>query len=234
MRLLSTSTRTANILALASGASITGSVIVQRHLPKAIVRNDFFHLASPVSKLNLVDWDAEIPMTKAYRYDEPTRTYVQIPLNSSTPSGRGFTVLVEGPAITMDSRGTLGQGIVPVALTSQSPVVNGPDGWNLIGNPYPSAIDWDNVALPPGVYNAVYVWDNFGNSGQGTATDQIVSYVDDVGTPRVMVVEIAQGQGFWVKATANTTLTFTEAAKTHGNEHSLVPDSVRFQTYCES
>jgi hypothetical protein len=213
LRLLSTPTRTANVLELAPGASITGSVIVQRHLPKAIVRNNFFHLASPVSNSNLVDWDTEIPMSKAYQYNEPTGAYVEIPLNSSTPSGRGFTVLVDGPSVTMDSRGTLGQGIIPIALTAQTSAVDGPDGWNLIGNPYPSAIDWDNVALNPDVYNAVYVWDNFGNSGQGTATDILVSYVDDVGTPMGYGGEIAQGQGFWVKATANTTLTLTEAAK---------------------
>ena len=83
----------------------------------------------------------------------------------------------------------------------------------MVGNPYPSAIDWDNITLPPGIYNAIYFTDNFNNSGQGSGV-QSVTYVDGVGTPGGYNGEIAQGQAFWVKATANTTLTFTEAAKT--------------------
>jgi hypothetical protein len=84
---------------------------------------------------------------------------------------------------------------------------------NLVGNPYASAIDWDNIAVPANVDNAVYLVDNYGNSGQGTGTEIFVSYVDDVGTPSGYGGQIAQGQGFYVYATANSTLTFTEAAK---------------------
>jgi hypothetical protein len=58
----------------------------------------------------------------------------------------------------------------------------------------------------------MYITDNFNNSGQGSGI-QRVSYVDGVGTPAGYGGEIAQGQAFWVKATANATLNFTESAK---------------------
>jgi hypothetical protein len=215
LTLVSTPIRTANVSALASGASIVGTVIVERYLPKAVERHELYHVASPVTNSTIVDWRNDgLPIVRAYRWDEPTRDYVRVFNSTPTTSGIGFLLDVndEKPD-TLDSRGTLGQGNIAVPLTAQSPVVDGPDGWNHIGNPYPSAIDWDNISLAPGVHNSIYFTDNFGNSGQGTEPGVVVTYVDGVGTPATYSGEIAQGQGFWVKATANTTLTFTEAAK---------------------
>ena len=163
----------------------------------------------------MADWHAEVPIARAYHWNEATDVYQQVPVGTATPSGKGFTVDFNVlTSSTVDTRGTLAQGTIPVPVTTQSPgVVVGPDGWNLLGNPYPAAIDWDKLVLPAEVYNAVYVWDNFGNSGQGTDAGQIVSFVDGVGTPLGYDGEIAQGQAFWVKAIGNGTLTFTESVK---------------------
>lgn len=219
--LQSTAARTANVSALPAGALINGSVIVQRHLPKIVSRRHYFHIASPVVGSTLADWNTEVPIYLAYQWNEVPNVYEKVGLSTPTLSGKGFTVdfntLVSS---TVDTRGSLRQGTLSVPVTTQSPgVVEGQDGWNLLGNPYPSAIDWDNIVLPAGVYDAVYVWDNFGNSGQGPEPAKLVSYVDGVGTPNGFGGEIAQGQAFWVKATANATFTFTESAK------SLVTDA---------
>lgn len=213
LRLLSTDTRTANVAPILGGGTITGSVIVQRFLPKVDAIRSFFYMASPVTNSSVPDWSAEIPIFRAYRWNEPTRAYVNYNLSSALPSGLGLAVDVRSTAtFTVDVRGTLRQGPISVNLTSQSPVVDGPDGWNLLGNPYPSAIDWDNIAKPAGVYNAMYITDNYNNSGQGSGI-QRVSYVDGVGTPAGYNGQISQGQAFWVKATAASTLSFTESAK---------------------
>ncbi|WP_276373558.1 T9SS type A sorting domain-containing protein [Chryseolinea sp. H1M3-3] len=215
LRLLSTPTRTANVNQLPSGASITGSVIVQRYLPKVVAREGFHYLASPVSNATLADWDVELPLDKSYRWNEPTQAWAAITSGTALTSGRGFLIYVNATStFTYDSRGILGQGNVNVPVTSTTPIVNGYEGLNLVGNPYPSAIDWDNMTLPPAIYNAVYLRDNYGNSGQGTEPDILVSYVDGIGTPSGYGGTIAQGQSFFVYASANATLTFTEAAKT--------------------
>ncbi len=211
--LLSTPTQTANVNSLASGASIAGSVIVQRYLPKVIQRRQFHYMASPVINSTLADWGAELPISRAYRWNEPTQAWVQINTGTVVTNGGGFIVdVASNVSFTSDSRGTLAQGTINVPLSKQAST-GSYQGMNLVGNPYPSAIDWDNITVPPNVDNAVYLVDNFGNSGQGTGTEIDVSYVDGVGTPIGYSGAIAQGQSFFVFTTANATLSFTEAAK---------------------
>jgi hypothetical protein len=74
--------------------------------------------------------------------------------------------------------------------------------------------------LPDEIFPAVYITDNFNNSGQGAGVFS-VSYVDGVSTPAGYNGEIAQGQAFWVKATANTTLQLTESVK-------IIPTNTQF------
>jgi Secretion system C-terminal sorting domain len=82
------------------------------------------------------------------------------------------------------------------------------DGWNLFGNPYPSPIDWDLLALPSEIIDVAYVpevvngvtvfrtWDKSSQLGGLTGGS------------------IALGQAFWVRATAaGASLTITESAK---------------------
>ncbi len=85
------------------------------------------------------------------------------------------------------------------------------DGWNLIGNPYTAAIDWDNPAIDKtDVNNMVYLYDgsskNYKYYGDGGASVN--------GATRY----IPAGQAFFIKATANTTLTIPASARTHNTQ----------------
>ncbi|MCU0420812.1 MAG: T9SS type A sorting domain-containing protein [Cyclobacteriaceae bacterium] len=126
--------------------------------------------------------------------------------------GRGYNLFVrnEVGSPTVSLVGPINSGSInlPVSYTTTA---GGPseDGWNFVGNPYPSAIDWD-IALG---------WTKTNISG-----NQISVYdptkppsggyrvwngsLGDLGNGR-----IASGQGFWVKATATPTLTVNESAK---------------------
>lgn len=214
--LLSSADGTANVAPIAAGGSITGSVIVQRFLPKAVQRAEYFHLASPVTNATFAQWTDDVSIRNINVWNEPAADYVKVSTTSAIQNGRGYIVDIRNTTTaTLQLSGPLKQGDAPVSVTTRTPGVEaGAYGWNVIGNPYPSAIDWDNVAINESqVYNAIYMWDNYGNSGQGTGVGISVSYVDGVGIPASFHGEIAQGQAFWVKALQNATIPFTENAK---------------------
>lgn len=92
--------------------------------------------------------------------------------------------------------GTLNSGDVDVQLAYNN------EGWNLIGNPYPTSIDW-TVATTGNVNNAVYVYNNgtYGSYVNGTGSNGQTQY-------------IAPMQGFFVQANAiSPTLTFGNSSK---------------------
>lgn len=88
-------------------------------------------------------------------------------------------------------------------------------GWNLLANPFASPINWNSVlASNPGalVNDAYYIYDpDLGNS---------VSFINGVASPGSysgMADIIPMGQGFYVEATGNTSLTFDEVNKSNQN-----------------
>ena len=110
--------------------------------------------------------------------------------------GRGYTVNI-GASALVDFRGTLNNGPVnPGALARGTQTES---GWQFLGNPYPSPLDWSTVAVPTGLNSAVYV---FQSTGQYAGSYR--SYQNGVGGNPL----IASSQGFFVRtATAGATPT---------------------------
>ena len=101
-------------------------------------------------------------------------------------------------------------------------------GWNLVGNPYPSAINWDEIVTLNGgssnfvsytrLNNAINVSD--GNGGYN-------SYINGVGTPNDLVRIIPSATAFWVQVNsaytnpgapiAGASLAFSNSARVHQN-----------------
>lgn len=125
-------------------------------------------------------------------------------------------VTMKGYALSMyndfklDFIGTLNSGNYSIPVTRTSSGNENADGWNFVGNPYPSAIDWDNVTLPSGIDNAVYFWDE--------SIVQYASYVDGVGVNEGTKY-ISSSQGFYIHATSNATFSLTNACRTVGGDN---------------
>ncbi|RLD49370.1 MAG: hypothetical protein DRI94_11295, partial [Bacteroidetes bacterium] len=89
------------------------------------------------------------------------------------------------------------------------------DGWNLIGNPYTSAIDWDDASVAHAaahLNDAIYVWD--------AAAGTYKSYVNGAGTNDASQF-IPAMQGFYVKGDATKTsgtLNIGADARVHNNQ----------------
>jgi len=78
-------------------------------------------------------------------------------------------------------------------------------GWNLLGNPYPSSIDWQSVVIPPGLSAEVHYIDALSGAN--------LSFVQGVGGPGSQY--IPPGQGFFVSATGPGSLVVDDLSRSH-------------------
>jgi len=150
-----------------------------------------------------------------YKFDEGTYTWINSRNtgNVYNPSfednfvvGRGYLAAYLADA-TKTFSGTMNSGnqFININRTNADLLTS---GWNLVGNPYPSNIDWDAAVgwTKTNVNNAIYI----AKSG-GWAT-----YVDGVGTNGGSRY-ISVGQGFFVNATnvGSGNLASTNSVRVH-------------------
>ena len=99
----------------------------------------------------------------------------------------------------------------PVTYTADAVNLEMNAGWNLIGNPYAAAIDWDDGNwTKKNMDNVFYVWD--------PRTKQYYDYNGIAGDDSLKSGLIKPFQAFWVKANGNgvPSLTVNETSKTTG------------------
>ena len=223
--LISDANGTARIAAIPTGADIIGDIIMERYLAPGPTSWRF--LSSAVSGRTLNDWNDDFIMTgfsgspyptfsftSVYSYNETVAgasslgyippTGITDPINT----GQGFWAYIGPVPLTIDVKGPAikGDQSLPVTYTS-SPGGSNNDGWCMVGNPYPSTIDWDAVSgwTKNNISNATYIWNN--------AAQQYAVYQGGVGTNGGSRY-IGSSQAFWVQTTGNSPLlSLTENVK---------------------
>lgn len=97
-------------------------------------------------------------------------------------------------------------------------------GDNLIGNPYTSAIDWDLVITDPentDVDGTIYVWNqNEAHVGENSVDDYL-EYNITGGASNTTTGILGTGQGFFIRVSAATTLTFKPT-------HQIIANNTQF------
>lgn len=241
--MLSDAANTARIAQITGSGNITGNVTIQRFVPGGIT--GWALLGSPISSaLTMNDWDDDIYIScnscpdgsaagfiSIYTYSEPVAgvydgaaSYIPFSnINDPIVPGKGYWVYMgDGQYttsdITLDLTGTPIKFAYPMPLNYTNHGTPADDGWNLITNPYPSAISWAALkGSTANVDNAVYVYNTDLNSGTGG----FASYVNGISSPAVgsggQGDVIAMGQGFYVHTTGAATLTAQEANKVATN-----------------
>jgi trimeric autotransporter adhesin len=149
-----------------------------------------------------------------FTFNATTQAYADYPISGGSNTaalvqGVGYAAFIRNcssPVINTLT-GTIYNGsTVPFSFTSQIAFSGAGANYSLVGNPYPSAIDWGSGAVGwtrPNIANVIAIRTN--GTGMGTFV-----YLD----ASVANQYIASGQAFWVRATtATTTLTALETVK---------------------
>ncbi len=202
MTLLSGVEGTALIDGAGSG-SVSGDVTMQRYLPTGF---GYMYFSSPFTTAKVSEL-ADEAIESIYRYDEnrlvggvPASGWAVYdnPVNLLVP-GSGYAVNLgpdSGP-LTVDITGAVSNGDITVPVFNNNhPYTH---GFNLVGNPYPSPVDWDLIdALNTNIDNAVYY---FSNSDADQYGGSYITYINGISSDGRATNIIPSMQGFFIHVT---------------------------------
>lgn len=194
------------------------------------------YISSPVQNATIADLQNEIPVTGPFTgssvcsgctttasmfwYDETvagaqSNGYTAYPTTSNSQTfvvGRGYATFVRGNLLSgsakFDLHGPINSGLINYGVTYTSTSGGAAnDGWNLVGNPYPSTIFWGAAGwTKTNVGGTIYMTDN----GSNPSTVAYWNGTTGIGTDG----HIATGQAFFIQTTgASPVLTSTESVK---------------------
>ena len=221
--LLSSATGTA--LVDNTGGVVSGSGTMQRAVTNAVTGAAYRHFSSPVAGATFASLAtpgfaptfnagynssanpfAVSPFPTVFGYDEARLAtspasiaafdkgwFSPIDATDAMQTTRGYSVNAPATAVPVAFTGTFNNAAQP-----SGPLARGTDpdaGWQLLGNPYPSPLDWSTVAAAqrPGMDATMYVYQS---TGQYAGTYR--SYVNGVGASPLIVA----GSGYFARVTA--------------------------------
>lgn len=166
-------------------SKVDANIIVESYIPS---KEEWHYVSSPVKNSTAESFAG------AYLNAYDTEQIKWIPfssLNQSLNTMQGYSAKLpadySGQKIEFSGELNTAQS-APLLID----LIDGGDAYNLVGNPFPSSIDWDNENWTmTNIANAIYIW----NAGTGSYT----SYVDGVGV-NGGTRYIAAMQGFFVEA----------------------------------
>lgn len=201
---------------------------------------DWHFLSSPVSNQTIASASWTPPGTYGngtgydlYVWDEPTPCWVYhkndtgaLPYDANNPDwphvhpqtnfipGKGYLYSVQATNPTNEFKGNLNNGTISYPITANNTTDPLLKGFNLIGNPYPSSIDWKatgwtraNLLDSGGGYD-MWIWN------PATNNYGVFNSADNVGTNGI-TQHIAPMQGFFVRAASNANISMTNNIRVH-------------------
>ncbi len=159
-----------------------------------------------------------------YFWDEPTQSFIAPTSAGQVPApGQGFIMYMfadddydgspEGFPKSLSNSGTQHSGQLAPTLSFTNTDSMEADGWNLVGNPYGTTINWNapNGWSKDNLDQTIYVWSDSASGGAGAYK----SWNGSTGT--LGSGKIAPWQGFWVKANAaDPSITVTDSVRNIG------------------
>lgn len=248
LTLLSTASQTAFIDGAGAG-EVTGNVTMQRYLPSSF---GYRYFSSPFQAATVNEFAEEVNLAATfpsfYRYEENQATSGWASYTNTagllTPL-RGYAAFMgtSTTAKTVSVTGVVNNNNVAVTLYNNNRTYT--QGFQLLGNPYPSPVNWDAADgwVRTNVDNAIYYF-SAGTTDAYTGTYS--SYVNGISSNGIAGSIIAAMQGFFVHVSdgtypvtgsvmvnnkarvANTAATFFRKSSARGGDEPLIRFSASF------
>lgn len=186
--------------------NVTGSSYFTRHTG---ITSDW-HLASiPNSNTSISQFTGHF----VNRWNEPTNNWTQLNSSSTLQVMRGYSIK-SATRDTVRFSGAFNNGARSITVTNSN-LSNEDYGWNMVGNPYPSAIDWGSVSgwSRNDVDNTIYIYD--ASAGQYVT----FNHETGIGVPEGTTGIIPAGNGFYALSNvSSTTLGVNNGARVHSSQ----------------
>jgi len=237
---------TATLLTAGTVSTNAGIYKVQQYLTGSnngsAPNGRFWYMSSPVTGATSATFNPETGLNKLWSWNEPTHSYLQI-TDNVTPliSGKGYVARMGNTGTVEFSSNTINNGDITVNGLSWTGLTHLNRGYNLIGNPYPSYLNWKDVWVDPntdelresGLPNRMRatIWVRSENSTLYTYNAVAGTYAttnpqeDEITESNIQ--RIAPMQAFWVETydpvMTDGSITFTNSLRSHqvSSEHRL-------------
>jgi hypothetical protein len=231
--LLSIASQTALIDGSGTG-QVNGDVTIQRYLPSGF---GYKYFSSPFQAATVSEFSDNMkladPFPALYRYDESRTTsgwvsYIDSLGVLDPMQGYAVNFGSSDTPLTFDVSGVVNNGSMSTTLFNHNNTYS--LGFNLVGNPYPSPIDWDAASgwTRVNIDNALYYFET-------STTDQYggtyVTYLNGVSSNGLATNLIPSMQGFFIHVTDGTwpvtgTLATTNDVRVTDLTHPLIKSEI--------
>jgi hypothetical protein len=206
LTLVSSSSGTALINGAGSG-TISGNVTMQRYLSSAF---GYKYVSSPFQSATVNEFGDDLDLAASfptfYRYNEESATsgwITYVTTTSPLNAMEGYAANFGSSAVplTADITGVVNNGALSVTLHNNNNTYT--QGFNLVGNPYPSPINWDAPSgwTKTNIDDALYYF-------KASATDEYggtySTYINKVSSDGMATATIPSMQGFFIHVSDGT------------------------------
>jgi len=220
----------ANILQSETVNNNSGNITVNRNVSAKYL--DYVYWSSPVAAQNLQAFSAETLPGRFYTIDEQTNVFQDAASTTNSFSlAKGYVIRTPNtwntaPGVQQQFSGSFAgkpnNGDITIPVTALG------EGYNLIGNPYPSTVNADLFLAEPANQNiqTLYFWAHMTTVAGGTnyATYNATGAAGAAPSVTVPVSEtpngyIQTGQGFLAQVSSAGTATFTNSMRAANNSN---------------
>ncbi|SFJ09576.1 Por secretion system C-terminal sorting domain-containing protein [Kaistella treverensis] len=225
-----------NFIQVDNNAANSGNIVVKRNSP--MQKNDYTYWSSPVIGQELKGFSPKTNSTRFYKYDEAKNLFVTVPsVGVNFVPARGYAIMAPSDYTTTLQTfegvftGIPNNGVVTSPVTYSGSV---DQGYNLVGNPYSSNIDFEQLYTlnADTIEKSAYFWTNVDRNRQGSTNGNSNysgnAYAIYNGTGGIPATNggakptqfIKVGQGFIVKAKKAIDLVFNNSVR-NGKDESI-------------